>query len=181
MWYAAKITTAPTGEPVSRDEAKRQCGVDFADDDAMLDGLIAAARDHVEAYCNLRLCTQTVEILCDGFTDFSRLPEGPVRSIASIAYTDPAGDARTLAPETYELRVNGLEAAIVPAFGQTWPATRPGSRITVTAVVGYETVPPAIKVALLLKVAESYLQREDAKAEDWTAVDRLLCNYRRGA
>lgn len=181
MWYPAKITTAADNEPVTVEEVKRRIRVDFSDDDTDLGLMIAAARDHAEKYCNTRFASQIVEMKCDSFCDFARLPEAPVSSVASISYVDTDGATQTLATSVYELRADGLEAAIVLAYGKQWPAIQPKSRITVTAVVGYDEAPAAVKHAILLFIADAYEVRENAKIEDWTALDALLCNYRRGA
>lgn len=164
MWSPARTTAAATAEPVSLAEAKAQCTVATNADDAKITGLIAAARAHVETHCAIRLGTQTVEIRCDGFADLARLPVLPVQSITSIVYVDATGAAQTLPTEAYELRdADSLAAAIVPAYGTAWPAIRPGSRITLVAVVGYATVPPAMKTALLLLIGHLYaLSNEDA-------------------
>lgn len=178
MWYPPKVTTPPT-EPVSAAEAKRQCNVLHDDDDALFAALISAARDHVERYCGTPLATQTVEVKCDDFCDMARLPVAPAQSVSSISYVDTAGDDQTLPTSVYEERFDGLEAAVVPAYGQRWPAKQIGSRVTLTAVVGYEATPPAVKHAMLLWIAEAYLNRENAETPEWTAFDALLTNYRR--
>ena len=180
MWYPLKVTAPPT-EPVSTVEAKRQSNIFHDDDDALIDGYIAAARDHVERYCGTPLATQTVEVKCDGFCDFARLPSAPVQSVTSVVYIDTDGAEQTLAGSAYELRNDGLEASIVRKYGQQWPAIQPQSRITLTAVVGYSALPASIKHAMLLWIAEAYEQRENAAAPSWTAFDALLCNHRRGA
>ncbi|MCO6423832.1 phage head-tail connector protein [Sinorhizobium meliloti] len=181
MWYPTKVTIPATSEPVTTEEAKRRLHVDFADDDADIGLLVKSARDHIEKYCNVRFASQTVEMKCDGFCDFKRLPEAPVSSVTSVTYVDTDGATQTLATSIYELRSDDLEAAIVTKYGQQWPAIQPGSRITVTGVVGYADAPPAVKHAALLWVADAYENRENAKLEDWTALDALLCNFRRGA
>lgn len=181
MWYPTKITIPATSEPVTSEEAKRRLRVDFADDDADIDLIIKSARDHIEKYCNVRFASQTVEMKCDGFCDLERLPEAPVSSVTSIKYIDSDGAEQTLAATVYELRAEGLEAELVTKYGQQWPPIQPGSRITVTAVVGYAEAPAAVKHAALLFIADAYENRENAKLEDWTALDALLCNFRRGA
>lgn len=178
MWYPPKVTT-PATEPVSVAEAKRQCNVLHDDDDALFAALIAAARDHVERYCGTPLATQTVEVKCDAFCDLRRLSQAPAQSVTTIIYIDTSGDEQTLPASVYEERFDGLDAAVVPAYGQGWPVKQTGSRITLTAVVGYETTPPAVKHAMLLWIAEAYLNRENAETPEWTAFDVLLTNYRR--
>lgn len=183
MWYPASVDTPPAGEPVTAAEVKAQAIVDHTDDDGLIARLIEAARSYVEAYCGIRLAKRTLAIQCDGFSDFDRLPEAPVQEVETVKYIDPAGDEQTLSDEVYELRAcaDGLEAAIALKPGQRWPATQLQSRISVTALVGYETVPAAIKHAMLMWIADAYANRENGASEKWTAFDALLCNFRRGA
>ncbi len=181
MWYPTKVTTAATAEPVSLEEAKRRLHVTFNDDDDDIELMVASMRDHAEKYCNTRFASQTVEMKCDGFCDFSRLPEAPASSVTSVKYIDTAGVEQTLPDTVYELRNDELEVSIVTKYGEQWPAVQTGSRITVTAVVGYAEPPAAVKHAILLTIVDAYENRENAELEEWTAFDALLCNYRRGA
>jgi uncharacterized phiE125 gp8 family phage protein len=179
MWYPPKSTAAPT-EPITVDDAKRQCVVLHEDDDLLFDGLIAAARDYVEKYTGTPLAPQTVEIKCDSFADMARLPVAPVTSV-TVSYIDTAGAEQTIDDADIDLRADGLEASVVPAYGKRWPIPRSGSRITMKAEVGYETLPASIKHAMLLWIADAYEQRENTSLPGWTAFDALLCNYRRGS
>ncbi len=181
MWYPATVSVAATAEPVSGSEAQDhlRAGVD-GPDASYITLLIAAARNHVEAYCGARFATQTVVAKCDAFVDMVRLPEAPVQSVSSVSYVDSAGITTTLATSVYELRSDGMDAAIVLKYGQVWPVIQPGSRIAVTMIVGYATVPPAVKAAMLLRIGEAYENREGATGSAWGAMDSLLSNYRRG-
>ncbi|MGN6549753.1 MAG: head-tail connector protein [Pararhizobium sp.] len=204
MWYPSKVIQPASATPVSVQDAQRQCGIEAvgSDDEALLQRLIAAASRYVERYCGIRLMTQTVEAKCDGFEDFAYVSEAPVQSISYISYLDPAGEAQTLDPTGYELRNDDLDVSIVPTFGSRWPGTRPRSRITVTAVVGYDSVDEPIRQALLRLVQSFYLSvGAEASLMSETvdgvgelrysspvimqqaidgAVASLLCNYRRG-
>lgn len=186
MWYPASITVAAAAEPVTLAEAKAQCRIDDTSSDTILGIQIAAARAHVEAYCGVRFAEQTVAIKCDNFDDFAWLPEAPVQSITSITYVDTAGATQTLADTVYEERFDGLSAEIVLKHGQTWPAIQPGSRITVTAVVGYEEVPESVKQAMLLLIGFWFENRETVNVGNITTAlpfgtDALLANHRRNA
>ncbi|MBZ9808134.1 phage head-tail connector protein [Mesorhizobium sp. ESP-6-2] len=175
MWYPTTVTVQPTDEPVSIAEAKRQVrAVDFADDDAYLTDLIAVARNHAEKYCGAILATQTVAVKADRWNDFCHLPVTPVQSVTSISYIDTNGDAQTLADTVYELRND----SIVLNYGQNWPATQPRSLITVTAIVGAADVPPAVKHAIFLRVADLYEFRESEDDSKWSSFDSLLSNHR---
>ena len=180
MWYPSTVTVAPTTEPVTLDEVKKQCLVESTDDDALLTRLIKAARSHVEKYCNARWAEQTLACQCDSFVDFARLPEGPLKSVTSISYVDAAGDAQTLDEAVYEARKDGLEPSIALKPGQRWPAILPGSRITLTAVFGGD-LPDAVHHAMLVFIDAAYHSRENPVRENWTVMDALLCNHRRGA
>jgi uncharacterized phiE125 gp8 family phage protein len=174
MWLPATVSVAPTSEPVTLVEVKRQVRVDFDDDDDYLTDLIAAARNHAEKYCGAYLATQTVTAKADDWCDFAHLPVGPVQSITSISYIDSAGATQTLATSIYELRGD----AIVLKYGQSWPAIQNGSLIALTAVVGFASVEPAVKHAILLRIADLYENRESASDADWTSFDSLLSNHR---
>ncbi len=182
MWYESTVKTAPAVEPVTLAEAKSQCGI-LADDtefDAQLERLIKAARSHVEDYCNARWAEQTVLCFCDSFADLARLPEGPLKSVSSIKYVDAGGGDQTLPSSVYQENRDGLEPSISLKFGQSWPVIQRGSRIEIEAVFG-GVVPESVQCSMLLFIADSQNQRENAKREDWTVLDALLCNHRRGA
>jgi len=180
MWYAASITTPAASEPVTVSEVKAQCRIDTSDDDTLLSRLISGARDYVERYCNCRFASQTVTVKCDSFSDMARFVEAPVTSITSIKYYDTDGNEQTLSTDVYELRSDGMESAIALKYGQVWPTAQAGTRITVVAVVGFTTVPPAVKDAILLLVSDRYENRQSTQIDDFSTVDALLSNYRRG-
>jgi uncharacterized phiE125 gp8 family phage protein len=143
MWYPAVVTAQPATEPVTPDEVKQQCGIasSNASYDAMITRLIATERGFVERHCGIKLVTQTVSVKCDSFRDFRNLTIAPVQSIASISYVDGEGVAQTVASSVY---------------GQSWPAAQFGSRVTVSAVVGYTTVPPEIVSAILMRIGKQF-------------------------
>lgn len=180
MWYPSNVTAAPTEEPVTLQEVKQQCLVESSDDDVLLTRLIKAARSHVEEYCNARFAVQTIRTECDSFSDFARLPEGPLKSVTSITYFDPAGAEQTLDAAVYEPRRDGLEPSIALKSGQAWPRIKVGSRIILTAVYGAST-PDSVKAAMLMFIDDAFHNRGNSARDGWTAIDALLCNHRRGA
>jgi len=182
MWYPATVA-APGTEPVTPAQAKAQCRILSSDTsfDTEITRLITAARSFVEAYCGVRFAQRTgIALKCDSFADFARLPEAPVSAVA-VTYVDTDGATQTLATTVYELRGDELETAVVLKYGQAWPAIQAGSRITATATLGYATAPEPVAHAMLLHIADSFAQRENAKVEEWSALDVLLFNFRRNA
>lgn len=184
MWYQSTVTAAAS-ELVTAAEAMAHCRVDAGDSviDAEIDRLIAAARRHVENYCSIRIGSQTLVSRCDSFADFERLPEAPITSV-SVQYVDTAGATQTLATDVYELRNDGLEAAIALAYGKAWPAIQPGSRITVTIVGGFTALAADLRHAMLMLIAHWFANREavsasGAQGEMPMGVADLLANNRR--
>ncbi|GLR55138.1 phage head-tail connector protein [Shinella yambaruensis] len=182
MWYPSTVIEAPTVEPVTLVEAKDHCGIltDETDFDAQLTRLIKTARAHVEQYCNARWAEQTLACACDGFGDLARLSEGPLKSVTSIVYIDAAGEEQPLPVEVYQANKDGLEPCITLKHGQAWPVIQRRSRVTVTAVFG-GGAPDDVRHAMLLHIEDSFMMRENAERGDWTSLDALLCNHRRGA
>lgn len=183
MWRFVSVATPP--EPVTLEQARRQCNLLSAETefDDKLALLIAAGRRHVEKVCGLYFGSRAVVLTCDAFEDLCRLPVAPVTSIASIAYVDTAGAAQTVAGANYEMTTHdedGIEPAVVAAYGVSWPATQAGSKITVTLTAGFAETPAPVHHAMLLWIGDAFASRENAAAGGWSTIDSLLCNYRRG-
>lgn len=176
MWYPHAVTVAAASEPVSLVEARAQTRWDSTANDTALGLYIASARAHVEAYCGTPLVSRTVTVKCDGFDDFAAFPLVPLQSVSSVSYVDAAGATQTLSTDVYEVRSDGLTASLALKYGQTWPSIRDGSRVTVTAVVGYSAVPDDIKHALLLLIAQGDMERETEQR----GAHALLANHRVG-
>jgi uncharacterized phiE125 gp8 family phage protein len=161
MGYGLAIATAPTAEPITLQEAKKQC--DLADavthNDAELMSKIVAARQFVERTLNRQLVTATWDLKLDRFpfqNEPMLMPLAPLASVTSITYLDAAGDSQTWSSSNYRVSTSREPGRIVPAFGQTYPTTRHTiDAVTVRFVAGYgaaTAVPQGIKDAMLLLV-----------------------------
>jgi len=182
MWYPATIA-APATEPVTADQAYEQCRIGASEQEFFnteIARLITVARAHAENYCNVRFGVRSAGVNCDSWTDLARLPDAPVNSITSITYVDADGATQTLATSVYELRSDGLQAAVVLKYAQAWPSIQPGSRIRVTASIGYAATPEDVVHAMLLNIADMFGDHESGARPDFTTIDALLCNHRRG-
>lgn len=62
MSVSYRVTTEPTTEPITRQEAKDYARIDFSDssNDGVIDGLIQAARKYVEQVTGRALATQSI-------------------------------------------------------------------------------------------------------------------------
>lgn len=167
---ALSLIAAPTGEPVSLDEAKAQCNVNVDDDNGLLDNLIAAAREYVETFTHRVLLTQTWDLKLDAFPYDGAiwLPMPPVSSVTSVTYRATDGTSTTWSSSLYDTDLpsgpKAHPARIVPAYAQFYPVTRDMvNAVTVRFVCGYGAagdVPSSIKSAMLLLIGHWYTNRE---------------------
>lgn len=163
-----KLITPPATEPITVADAEAQSRWDMADEAALVEGYIAAARQKAETYLRRPLITQTWELALDTFPGTLgaiKLPLPPLQSVTSITYIDTDGTLQTLDPALYKVDDSSEPARIVPAYGKTWPATRDEiAAVKVRFVCGYgdtaESVPMCVRQWLLLNVADYFENRE---------------------
>ncbi|MGZ2403876.1 head-tail connector protein [Rhizobium ruizarguesonis] len=173
---------------VSSAEAKGHLRVFHSDDDAYIDGLIAAASDHLlgeNSWIGRASAASEWELtLCEFTADRLDIPKPPLASVGGVFYTPSDGGA--------EIELTGFRAIdvgvkdggyLLPAKNTRWPETdgEPGS-VRIEFVAGYATMPASIKHAALLMIGHWYENREaatEAKLSDMPmAVDALLMPYR---
>lgn len=168
-----KIITAATEEPLTLAEAKVFLRVDVTDDDALITGLISAAREYAEHYTGATFATVEYELALDAFpADAIALPNPPVSAVASVKYTDTAGVEQTIDPDSYVLADYGMVPSIYPL--DPWPSVGAyPNPVRVRYTASGAAVPAVVKVAMLELVAYYYEHRDDAGAVP-AAITRLL-------
>ncbi|HVB67972.1 MAG TPA: head-tail connector protein [Acetobacteraceae bacterium] len=205
MYASLAVTTPPAAEPVSVELARLHCRIDTTDDDAILAGLITAARSWVENFLGRALIAQTLLWTVAPQSDLAperihrwprrihgtlELPRAPVQSIVSVAALDDNLTAWTLAnPDpitgdtdyTIDLALEParlhLDARSLDALGVALPIRH----LQVSFVTGYPTpaaVPQPIVQAILLLIAFYYEHRGDGGGEVPAAVETLLWMHR---
>jgi uncharacterized phiE125 gp8 family phage protein len=203
-----QLIQGPIEEPLTLAEAKLHLKVDsdLTDDDSLIIGLIAAAREFAETKTQTRLVTQKWKLILDAFPGpalmgipvgmaFSDpahailIPKGPLASVDALEYLDMGGVWQTVAlPDpAYDIDLFALPARMTPAFGRIWPIPMPQiSSIKVGFTVGYGagiTVPQGIKQWMLLRITSLYEHRGEAavlktgRMEPLPWADRLLDGY----
>ena len=162
MLLSYKLITSPAVEPVTVMMAKRQCRVDFPDDDVLLGVYVTAAREYCEKYTRRAFFNQQWELHLDHFPlpklkstltaeerfdwpffgsawDYFaiRLPKPTCVSVDSVTYLDLTATLQTLDPSAYFVDNTSEPARLVPSQNMFWPYTQqylPGSvRIKFTA------------------------------------------------
>lgn len=197
------VKTPPAVEPVSLAEAKSHLAISFDDHDAMLQGMLRAARRNLEWTYNRSMITQTLVLGLDRFDRGAWATESfygispttwsiglgvtwsmielrsPVQQINSITYTDPAGVTQTLDPALYGLDP-GSEASpgrVFPALNKIWPIVALAPSVikieTVAGFAGPEQVPDDWKAAVKLYLGHLYANREQVIADARAAAIQL--------
>lgn len=183
MFYpsAPVRTVAPTSDPVTLTEAKAHLRVTDTNEDTLIAALIDAAVSYLDGWSGVLgrcIVTQTWRQDLPEFYDRMRLPFPDVQSV-TIAYTDDDSVAHTLASSTYHLVTRQDGAYVELADDQSWPATIDKyDAVRITMVCGFSTVPPALKMAVLMHVAAMFENRgQDAPMP--FAYDALITPFRR--
>lgn len=159
---ALTLTTPPTAEVISLEEAKLQARVTLDDEDALIEALRIAAREWIEALTGRALIDQVWTLTLDRMPADGEivLPRPPLRSVTSVQYVDAAGAPQTWAFGTgYQVQIPGGPYAergrIAPVYGTSAPSARAGTLDAVTVVfrAGYGTAPKDVPRPLRLAVA----------------------------
>jgi hypothetical protein len=184
------LKTAPTEEPVSAAELKLHLRLDTDDDNQYLDGLILAARAHVETITRRALIKQTWTLYLDGFPPYTtiggqpflerqsglkfaqseygydaiQIPNPILIGINSIKYTDPNGVVQTLASTEYTVDATSVPGRVVPVYGKTWPPFRfVPNAVAIEFDAGWAdaaSVPEPVQQAVKMLAAHWYENRE---------------------
>jgi uncharacterized phiE125 gp8 family phage protein len=160
------VVTPPESEPVTVEEAKRhaQIPLDLADDDALIAGLIRAAREYVEGLTGRAFVTQTLETTWDDFPrcgGIIRLPRAPVVEVVSVGYLDSADQSAVMDPSGYRAVIGTPGRLLLPYSGVgAWPSHTLSP--TVRYVAGYgdaSAVPETAKLCISMLAAHWYERR----------------------
>lgn len=164
---AVSVTTGPTEEPITLEDAKAHLRVDNDDagENAWITTAIQAAREQVENDTRRALFTQTLRLNLDRFpiSDTIYIPRPPLQSVASITYVDSAGATQTMSSGDYIVDTASEPGRIVLAYGKTWPTAREqANAVAVNYVAGWTsgTMPAAVKQLMYLWVGHWHENRE---------------------
>lgn len=156
------LTTPPAEEPVSLAEAKAFLRLDGSEEDALIDTLIKAGREHLEAVTGLSLITQSWRLYRDDWpsSGMISLAHGPVRSVDRVTVYDRIGT-----PVEKTLTTARLDGAARPARYYLPELAGVGAElngIEVEFTTGFGAagdVPDAAKQAILRHVAHMFVFR----------------------
>lgn len=179
-------TAPPAVEPLTLVETRAHLRLDGEDEDALLLGLIAAARQYLERETGLSLIAQGWRLCLDRWPDDGILPlaHGPVRAVTSVIVYDGEG-----APQAVPLDGHLLDGEARPARLWLRDVPQPGQALN-GIEVDFEAglaatgadVPDTLKRAMLLHVAAMFAFRGVVAPDAQPAVvppgyDRLIAPY----
>ena len=139
------------------------------EDAQLLERLIDAAMSLIESHTQRAFSPGPWQLTLDRFPSCGETIEvrlSPIISIDGITYIDAAGEEQTLSsPAEYQTDITSEPARIAPAYGTTWPRTRPQlNAVTIDMTAGEGGTPalvhPAARQAILLLVGHWYSNRE---------------------
>lgn len=141
------LTTPPTIEPLSVEDAKAQIRSVQDQEDGLIESYIRAARQAAENYLGRGLLTQSWTLALSDFAPTIPLPmAAPLQTVTSVKYYDTNGTQQTLASTYYTVDTRSRPGRIALAANQTWPAVQYGRRVNcveIEYVVGW-TAPDLI-------------------------------------
>lgn len=172
-------------EPVTVAEVKSQLRFVFDNEDALIGGYIASARDRCEAELNRKLRRQRAELTYSAWGTGLRLDRmGHDVEIESITYVDTAGAVQTLPSTDYRIKKEHL-LLVLPAIGKDWPALNceePTIVVTLQAGCAAATdVPQPVKNWIMAVAASMFRSRESHSDKTMTELEfigGLLDDYR---
>lgn len=157
--------TAPSAEPITTAEGKAFLRVDHSTQDDLIDDLIAAARQRIEADTGRSLITTTWDLTVDAFPAdrVITLPRLPLVSVTSVTSYDADDTAATFSSGDY--RVDTAQGRIALDDNADWPTDlRTRSAVVIRFVAGYgasgANVPQPLRLALYQLLAHTFEQAD---------------------
>ena len=150
-------------------------------DTAYVTTLIKAIQKKVEEDCDLKLSDETYKLYLDEFpTGDIEMWLWPVKAITHVKYYDTTPTQQTISNTNYKTDLVGRPARIVPYDSYVWPDTKSTypNAVEIQFTTGFTSpavVPYDIKQAMLLVLADWYVNRED-KGRRFNRVSEVILN-----
>jgi len=184
-----RIKTDLSTEPVSSTEAKLFCKVTGSTEDALFVILIKSAREALEKYTSSSFGEKTIHTtwLHMPTDQLLEIPYGPIISVDAVYRIDEEGTETALVLNT-DYWVYGDQDAVIKVSTLWLSGLKATASLRVEYTAGYghentETLPSALKQAILKQIVTDYEMREDISTEGGTVLSngskKLASNYRK--
>lgn len=177
------LTAPPLAEPVTLQDAKAHLKIEDTCEDALIEGLIVAARARCEWYSGRALLTQSWCLYLDGWPrdGIVEIPLPPLQGVEEVRCTLEDGSTVTLSPDRYHVDIATAPGRLMLKRGVIAPTVRRMGGIAIAFTAGYgdsAAVPQAIKQAVLATVADLHAHRGDDDALVCPRAAALIAPYR---
>ena len=180
-------TVEPAAEPVTLADAKAHLRIAHDSEDALLQGLIRAAREDLERATGIALIDQDWRLALDAWPSqgCALLAVHPVRTVLSVTAFGTEGEASLIDPADYQLDTLSRPARL--HFEARPEPLRMFNGIEIDFSAGYgeagTDVPDLLKRAMLLLVGHWYEFRAHFEPAEQpvsypAAYDRIVASYR---
>lgn len=180
-------TVEPAAEPVTLADVKAHLRIAHGSEDALLAGLIRAAREDLERAAAIALINQSWRLALDAWPSqgCALLSIHPVRAVLSVTAFGTEGEASLIAPADYQLDILSRPARL--HFEARPEPLRIFNGIEIDFSAGYgeagTDVPDLLKRAILLLVGHWYEFRAHFDPAEQpvsypAAYDRIVAAYR---
>lgn len=187
--YSLTLVTGPLNEPVTTAEAKLAARIQSTSEDSLVESLLKAAREQVEADTDLKLMPQTWLLTLDGWPEDGEI-EMPITPVSAVAvnYLDVNDASQLWGTSNYYTDLKSVPPRILLAPNKSWPAlSQKKCSVLVTITAGFANaaaVPERAKQAIKLLVGHWYQNRELATDRNTKSVEfayqALTIGLRRG-
>ena len=185
-----KVTAAATETAVTLPEVKSHLKITATTEDTYLTNLISVATEMVQNYTGQILISSTIDLYIPYFLNRIDINRFPVTRITHVKYYNSSNNLITITSTdlSYSVSVEDsldqspIPASIIPAKNFTYPDTYPRmDAVQIRFDAGYEdndSVPMAIKQAMLLIIGQLFLNRSDMVYKMPVLSEYLLNPYR---
>lgn len=162
--------TRPSTAAVSVEDAKMFMNIEasWTHDDDLIEAMTWAATEHAEDFTRRRLVTQSWDLVLDVWPNnpWIVFPYGNLRSVSYLSWTDDAGNAHTIDPQSYVVSQSSTTGRLVLRPNQSWPSAALWTADPIVARFecgyGQQTdIPKSIQHAIKILVASMYAAREE--------------------
>ncbi len=169
-WWRVVDITPAIAEPVTIADAKAFARIEFPDDDAIVAGLISAAREYVETAIARTVAPRVRQVFFQGFLTsggyynrfirsmgpnpwwlpsaqgIMQIRQPPLQGITNVQYVDTSSGNLLEILSSQLVISTGTPGRVMPVYGGVWPLARPQiDAVSFTFVAGYGLTVPLVE------------------------------------
>jgi len=177
------VFTPPLALPVTLATAKAHLRVDHDEEDALINLMISGATDYVQNEISGSLITQTIEEVYTHSARSYRLNRPKAIEVVSLYYVPPESNKFDSMYSIDNLMISsGQGSSLILLDAAPVVNTKVADKVRIRYKSGYgntsEDVPSALRMAILIQLAEMYEHRQVRVRRHNTTVNDLIRDYK---